>query len=172
MKCEKILTKLQFFVWRNWIFVMKMYKQEIQTVHDKKCSINLFADANLLVCLLAASPSLDNHPRSGHQEEPLDWRVRESRSKRRSWGERRGSSHGCTTWVVTMGSGQETENYWGKDKHTTSYSSPESLAQTRSSLQTHWYTPSVPSPAQPLWGRNRLCNLLRAFPSGFSIISA
>lgn len=85
MKWEKLLTKLQIFVGRNWLFLMRMYKWE-NTVHDKKFSISLSVDASLLISLqvLAAYPSADGRPRAGHQEEPLDWRVRQSQSKRSS----------------------------------------------------------------------------------------
>lgn len=85
MKWEKLLMKLQIFVETKWIFLMRMYKQE-NTVHNKMFSISLSVDACLLISLqvLAAYPSRDGHPRAGHQEEPLDLRVRQNRSKRRS----------------------------------------------------------------------------------------
>lgn len=150
-----------------------MYKWG-NSVHVKKFSISLSVDVCLIISLqvLAAYPSLHGCPRTRHQEEPLDWKVRQSRSKWRSQRERGGSSCVCVTCMLTTGNGQETGSYWGKEKHTTSYCSPKSLPQTPSSLHTHWYTPSVPSPAQLLWGQSRLCNLLRSFPPWFSIISA
>lgn len=122
MKLEKLLMKPQIFVGTNWIFLTRMYKQE-NTLHDKKFSISLSFDASLLISfqVLAAYPSPDGSPRAGQLEEPLDWRIRQSRSKRRfrGGGRSRGRSRGCTTWVLTMGSGHETGSYCGKGKCTT-----------------------------------------------------
>lgn len=111
----KVTNEGANFVGRKWTFLMRLYTWE-NTVYDKSF-LYLPVDASLLTSLqiLSVYPSPDGCPRAQGQEEPLDWRVRQNISKRRSWGRGPGEAPmatwpECSPWAATR--------QQGKDKHT------------------------------------------------------
>lgn len=146
----KVTNEGANFVGRKWTFLMRMYTWE-NTVYDKSF-LYLPVDASLLTSLqiLSVYPSADGCPRAQGQEEPLDWRVRQNISKRRSWGRGPGEAPmatwpECSPWAATRQQGftgvktnTQTHNFLQLPKFhpTDPFQPPDSQIHTQCPLST------------------------------------